>query len=106
MTPDVVITEVGPRDGLQNERVLVPTAAKIAFIDGLARAGLTRIECSSFVHPKRVPAMSDAEKVFRGLDRKTGVQYLALVPNMRGYERARAVGCDAIASSSAISASE
>lgn len=93
----VAITEVGARDGLQNEKVVVPTAAKIAFIDALVAAGARQIEVGSFVSPRWVPAMADTEAVFAGLTRRAGVRYLALVPNLRGLDRARAVGCDAIA---------
>ena len=93
----VRITEVGPRDGLQNERAPVPSAAKIAFVEALVDAGLRAIEVTSFVHPSRVPAMSDAEAVYAGLRRIEGVRYLALTPNLRGYERALSAGCDAVA---------
>ncbi len=97
MRERVEVTEVGPRDGLQNQPAEVPTEAKIALVEGLVGAGFRQIEVSSFVHPKRVPRMADAEAVFRGLRRREGVRYLALVPNLRGYERAASVGCDAIA---------
>lgn len=91
------VTEVGPRDGLQNENVVIPTHAKLAFIHGLVDAGVRQIELTSFVHPRWVPMMADAEEVFAGLERRPGVRYLALVPNVKGYERARAAGCDAVA---------
>lgn len=94
---DVEITEVGARDGLQNERAIVPTEAKIAFIEALVDAGCRQIEVGSFVHPKWVPAMADTDAIFAGLKRLDGVRYLGLVPNLRGYERARAAECDAIA---------
>ncbi len=97
MRERVEVTEVGPRDGLQNQPAEVPTKTKIALVEGLARAGFRQIEVSSFVHPKRVPRMADAEAVFGGLRRREKVRYLALVPNLRGYERAVSVGCDAIA---------
>lgn len=93
----VMISEVGPRDGLQNQPIHIPTPAKIKLVDDLSGAGFKQIECTSFVHPKRVPAMADAEQVFAGLKRQPGTRYLALVPNTRGYERARASGCDAVA---------
>jgi hydroxymethylglutaryl-CoA lyase len=93
----VAITEVGARDGLQNEKAIIPTEAKIAFIEALVDAGARQIEVGSFVHPAWVPAMADTEAIFRGLRRVDGVRYLGLVPNVRGYERARAAGCDAIA---------
>jgi len=95
--PDVFITEVGARDGLQNEKVLVSTAAKVRFIEALVNAGSTSIEVGSFVSPRWVPAMADTEAVFDALTRQAGVRYLALVPNLMGYDRARMVGCDAVA---------
>jgi isopropylmalate/homocitrate/citramalate synthase len=88
---------VGPRDGLQNEAVTVPTAAKIAFVDRLSAAGLPVIEAAAFVSPRWVPQMADAEAVLTGIKRKTGVRYTALVPNRRGLERARAAGLSEIA---------
>jgi hydroxymethylglutaryl-CoA lyase len=91
------ITEVGPRDGLQNERVTVSSAAKIAFIEALVDAGVKDVEVTSFVDPKRVPAMADAEVVYAGVQRRPDVRYLALVGNMHGYRRACSVGCDAVA---------
>ncbi len=97
MVHRVKITEVGPRDGLQNERAPVPSAAKIAFVEALVGAGLRQVEVTSFVHPGKVPAMADAEAVYSGIHREPGVRYLALVPNRRGYDRALAAGCDAIA---------
>ncbi|GIK16728.1 MAG: hydroxymethylglutaryl-CoA lyase [Planctomycetota bacterium] len=93
----VTITEVGPRDGLQNEPAPVPAAAKIAFINALADAGLTQIEATSFVHPKAVPQLADAEEVCQGLSSRTGVTYSALTPNLRGYERAAACGVRRVA---------
>lgn len=93
----VIITEVGPRDGLQNERVVPPTEAKVAFVDALTEAGCPSIEVTSFVHPRRVPAMADAERVFELMFRRPGTRYIALTPNLRGYERAVAVGCDTVA---------
>lgn len=97
MSRAITITEVGPRDGLQNEKVLVSTAAKVRFIEALVDAGCTSIEVGSFVSPRWVPAMADTEAVFEGLKRKAGVRYLALVPNLKGYDRARVAGCDAVA---------
>jgi hydroxymethylglutaryl-CoA lyase len=85
----VTIVEVGPRDGLQNEAALVPTAEKIAFVDRLALAGYTRIEVSAFVNPRWVPQMADAAEVFAGITRRRGVSYTALVPNLQGLARAR-----------------
>ncbi len=95
--PQVLVTEVGPRDGLQNEKAAVPTEAKVRFVDALVAAGVRQIETTSFVNPQRVPAMADAADVFALLPRRPGVRYVALVPNLKGYERARAAGCDAIA---------
>lgn len=96
-TRDVVIVEVGPRDGLQNEAQPVPTATKIAFIDALSAAGLPLIEATSFVNPKAVPQMADAVEVMHGIRRHAGVRYPVLVPNERGLERALSAGVDAIA---------
>ena len=96
--PDrVKIVEVGPRDGLQNEPRVVDTPTKIAFIDCLSATGLTAIEVTSFVHPTSIPQLADAETVVRGITRRAGVTYFALVPNLRGLERALSVGVDAIA---------
>ncbi|TNF31716.1 MAG: hydroxymethylglutaryl-CoA lyase [Deltaproteobacteria bacterium] len=97
MSDRVYVTEVGPRDGLQNENLIIPTPVKLAFIHGLVDAGIEQIELTSFVHPRWVPTMADAEEIFGALERKPGVRYLALVPNVRGYERARSAGCDAVA---------
>jgi isopropylmalate/homocitrate/citramalate synthase len=93
----VRIVEVGPRDGLQNEPGLVPIEAKIAFIDALGRSGLSAIEATSFVSPKAVPQMADAGEVMAGVARAPGVEYLALVPNERGMDRAVAAGIDTAA---------
>jgi len=93
----VTVVEVGPRDGLQNEPALVPTDAKIAFIDALSAAGFPVIECTSFVSPRAVPQLADAETVMQRIQRRPGTRYLVLVPNERGLERALAVGCDAVA---------
>lgn len=95
--PAVTIVEVGPRDGLQNERVAIPTADKVRFVDALADAGHRVIEVSAFVSPKWVPQMADAADVFAGLTRRPGVRYTALVPNLAGLERALAAGVDEIA---------
>ncbi len=86
----VEIVEVGPRDGLQNERVRIPTATKVRFVQALADAGLRRIEVSSFVHPKAIPQLADAEQVFAALPALPGCRLSALVPNDRGLERALA----------------
>ena len=85
---DVVIKEVGPRDGLQNEQTFVPTETKIAWIHQLSDSRLQDIELTSFVHPKWIPALKDAEAVVQGIKKKEGVHYSALVPNVKGLERA------------------
>src|SRR5262245_1610495 len=93
----VTIVEVGPRDGLQNEARTVPTAAKIAFIEALAAAGLPVVEATSFVSPRAIPQLADADDVFPRVHRQPGVRYPVLVPNVRGLERAEAAGVDAVA---------
>jgi hydroxymethylglutaryl-CoA lyase len=96
--PDRVrIVEVGPRDGLQNESAPVTTAAKIAFVQALADAGLPSVEVTAFVNPKWVPQMADAEAVYRGIARKPGTRYPALVPNVAGLERAIGVDVQEVA---------
>jgi hydroxymethylglutaryl-CoA lyase len=97
MSDFVRLVEVGPRDGLQNEKTEVPTATKIALIERLAAAGVPTVEATSFVSPKWVPQMADAAEVFAGIQRRPGVNYPVLVPNEAGYERARAVGVEEIA---------
>jgi hydroxymethylglutaryl-CoA lyase len=92
----VEIVEVGPRDGLQSEPGVLPTAAKIEFVERAVAAGLRRVEVTSFVNPKRVPQMADAEAVLEGLPRREGVHYIGLVLNRRGLERAIAAGCNEI----------
>ena len=92
----VEILEVGPRDGLQNEPGVVPTATKIELIERMIAAGLRRIEVASFVNPARVPQMADAEEILRTLPRRVGVSYVGLVLNRRGFDRAVAAGCDEI----------
>lgn len=93
----VRMVEVGPRDGLQNEAQIVPAATKIALIERLADAGLPAVEAGSFVSPKWIPQMADTAEVLAGLRRKPGVSYPVLVPNMKGFEAARAAGVDEIA---------
>ena len=93
----VTVVEVGPRDGLQNEAAIVPTAAKVRFIEMLAAAGLPVVEATSFVHPAAVPQLADADQVLPAIARRPGVRYPVLVPNMRGMERAIAAGADAVA---------
>ncbi len=92
-TRSIEIVEVGPRDGLQNEAASVPTAAKLEFIRRAMDAGLRRIEVASFVNPRRVPQMADAEAVFGGLPRRDDVTYVGLVLNRTGFDRAVAAGC-------------
>ncbi len=92
----VNIVEVGPRDGLQNEKVVIPTAVKIDFITALGDAGLRVIEVGAFVSPKWVPQMADSAEVFRDVPKDPGVAYPMLVPNMRGLERALEVGVKSV----------
>ncbi|GAB1407822.1 hydroxymethylglutaryl-CoA lyase [Thermomonas brevis] len=94
---EVRIVEVGPRDGLQNEKVDIGTAAKIELIDRLSRTGLRSIEATAFVSPKWVPQMADAAQVLAGIVRTPGIAYPVLVPNEQGYERARAAGAEEVA---------
>jgi hydroxymethylglutaryl-CoA lyase len=91
------IYEVGPRDGLQNESRMVPTADKIALIDRLSATGLTHIEISSFVNPRWIPQLADASEVSRGIVRRPGIVYSALVPNRQGLEAALAAGMTTVA---------
>jgi hydroxymethylglutaryl-CoA lyase len=93
----VRIVEVGPRDGLQNEPVVLTTEEKVRFVEMLASSGLKDIEVSSFVSPGRVPQLADAESVFARLRKQPGVSYSALVPNRRGLDRAMTAGVDGIA---------
>jgi hydroxymethylglutaryl-CoA lyase len=97
MAERVRIYEVGPRDGLQNEATPIPTAAKARFIELLRAAGLREIEATSFVSPRAIPQLADADELMAGLERVPGVRYPVLVPNVRGLERAEAAGADAIA---------
>ena len=97
MSECVRIVEVGPRDGLQNEKTILPAHDKITLIERLVGCGLTAVEATSFVSPKWVPQLADAADVFSGLRRKPGVSYPVLVPNLQGYERARAVGAEEVA---------
>ena len=82
----IEITEVGPRDGLQNQGSIIATDKKVAFIDALSKTGLQRIEVSSFVNPKWVPQLADASEVFSHIHREKNVKYTALIPNMRGWD--------------------
>jgi len=93
----VTIVEVGPRDGLQNEKTEIPTDIKVRFIDALSDSGLPVIETTSFVSPASIPQLADAEAVMCGIKRKPGVRYPVLVPNERGLERALAAGANEIA---------
>ena len=97
MPETVEIFEVGPRDGLQNEKRPIAVADKIRLVDMLSECGFRRIEVASFVSPKWVPQMADSDKVLAGIRRAPGVRYAALTPNMRGFEGARAAGADEIA---------
>jgi len=97
MSNDIRIVEVGARDGLQNEKTIIPAATKIELIDRLSDTGLRTIEATSFVSPKWVPQLADAAEVYTGIVKKPGVGYPVLVPNHQGYERARAVGVTDIA---------
>jgi isopropylmalate/homocitrate/citramalate synthase len=103
MTPNIKLpsavrlVEVGPRDGLQNEKALVPTDEKVALIDALTDAGLPAIEATAFVSPKWVPQMADAVDVMQRIRRKPGVRYPVLTPNLKGFEAALAVKADEVA---------
>ena len=93
----VNLVEVGPRDGLQNEHLVLPTQVKIKMIDQLSESGLKYIEIGSFVRPDRIPPLADTDQVAAGITRKPGVTYAALVPNIKGLERAIATDMDEIA---------
>jgi hydroxymethylglutaryl-CoA lyase len=93
----VTIFEMGARDGLQNENALIATDDKVRYIDLLSETGLRWIEATSFVSPKAIPQLADATEVFTRIHKASGVRYPVLVPNLKGYERARAAGADAIA---------
>lgn len=97
MPAQVRIVEVGARDGLQNEKAIVPAAIKIELIDRLSATGLRTIEATSFVSPKWVPQLADAAEVYAGITRRPGVAYPVLVPNLQGYERALAAGAEEVA---------
>ncbi|HKE95193.1 MAG TPA: hydroxymethylglutaryl-CoA lyase [Povalibacter sp.] len=94
--PAIEIVEVGPRDGLQSEPDVLSTAIKLELIRRLVDAGVRRVEVASFVNPKRVPQMADAEAVLAGLPRRDDVQYVGLVLNRKGFDRAAAAGCTEI----------
>ena len=97
MSDFVRIVEVAPRDGLQNEAAMVATADKIALVDRLSATGLRSIEATSFVSARWVPQLADAAGVMAGISRRPGIGYPVLVPNLQGYERARAAGADEVA---------
>ncbi len=97
LPPRVRMVEVGPRDGLQNEPVILPAAVKIALIDRLSAAGLPVVEATSFVSPKWVPQMADAAEVMAGISRRPGTSYPVLVPNLRGFEAALAAKAEEVA---------
>jgi hydroxymethylglutaryl-CoA lyase len=99
----VRIVEVGPRDGLQNEKTIIPAATKVELINRLSQTGLRTIEATSFVSPKWVPQLADAVEVFSAIDRHADINYPVLVPNEQGYDRARAVGAREVAVFSAAS---
>jgi hydroxymethylglutaryl-CoA lyase len=93
----VTVVEVGPRDGLQNEHGVVPTADKIRYIDLLSQAGLAVVEATSFVSPRAIPQLTDASEVMAGITRRPGTRYPVLVPNAKGMERALAAGVREVA---------
>lgn len=93
----VTIFEVGARDGLQNEKTMIPAAQKIGLIDKLSECGFSKIEATAFVSPKWVPQMADAAEVMAGIKRRPEIQYAVLTPNMRGYEAAKAADSDEVA---------
>lgn len=94
--PRITVCEVGPRDGFQAERAFIPTERKIAVVNALFAAGLRHMQVTSFVSPRAVPQLADAEAVLAGIDRPEGSVVTALVPNLRGAERAAAAGVDAV----------
>ncbi|WP_299815072.1 hydroxymethylglutaryl-CoA lyase [uncultured Jannaschia sp.] len=93
----VTIFEMGPRDGLQNEKAQIATADKIRLVDMLSGCGFAKIEVTSFVSPKWVPQMSDAAEVMSGIDRRPGIAYAVLTPNLKGFEAAQAAGASEVA---------
>jgi hydroxymethylglutaryl-CoA lyase len=97
MPEAVTIFEMGPRDGLQNERRLIPAADKIRLVDLLSGCGFRKIEVTSFVSPKAVPQMADAAEVMAGIARRPGISYAVLTPNLKGYEAAKAARASEVA---------
>ena len=91
-----MIKEVGPRDGLQNEKQSISTEEKVSWINSLSETGLSYIEVSSFVHPKWIPQLADASEVLREIQRKQGITYAVLVPNLRGLDRALETNVDEV----------
>src|SRR5882757_2024288 len=90
---DVELVDVGPRDGLQSDAVILPTPVKIQLIERLIGAGVRAVEVASFVNPKKVPQMADAEAIYAGLQRREAVRYSGIVLNRKGFDRAVAAGC-------------
>lgn len=99
----VIITEVSPRDGLQNESVFIPTDIKIQFIELLIQAGFPEIEITSFVNPKKIPALSDHNEVMKTFSSRTPPKFIALIPNLQGLQNAIAAGCQHISVITAVS---
>jgi len=97
MAERVTLFEMGPRDGLQNEKRNIATADKVRLVDALTACGFAKIEVTSFVSPKWVPQMADAAEVMAAISRRPGVRYTALTPNLKGYEAARKADCDEVA---------
>src|SRR3712207_4672781 len=93
----ITVREVGPRDGFQIEKTFIPTAQKIAVVNGLIATGVREVEVTSFVSPRAVPQLADAAEVVAGADRSTGARLTVLVPNARGAERAAEAGVDVMA---------
>lgn len=93
---NVEIIEVGPRDGLQNEAAFISTEQKIALINALNKTGIKRMEATSFVHPEYVPQMKDAKEVLEGMEYDPAIQYMALIPNEKGFDRAVGNGVRAL----------
>lgn len=96
MLSKVTIVEVGPRDGFQMEPAFIPTEVKVQIINQISRAGIRKIETTSFVHPNVIPQLRDAREVLEQIERVPGVCYLALVPNLRGAQNALDAGVDAV----------
>ena len=97
MSDSIRIVEVGPRDGLQNEKTPVSVADRIAFIEQLLRAGLNTVEVGAFVSPKAIPQMVNSDQVLRGINHHPDSEFHVLVPNEKGYEAARAAGAKVVA---------